>query len=275
MLKWDGHTHTRFCRHGSSAGLELYIQRAVELGFKRYSVTEHPPLPQAWVDNKQLMAELAMPMEELPAYFDYVRSMKERYAEAIDIAIGLEVDYLHGATAFSEDMLEPWTSLLEDVVVSVHYLPGVGGMRCLDYTAEDFTEGLLDYYGSMENVIHEYYDHVEKAIAWASVLPGRTRIGHINLIEKFRLSLPEMDQAVMERRLKGMLPLLAAKGVGLDVNTAGLRVSSTGRPYAPAWLLHACREHRISCVYGSDSHKPEQVGLGWEWFEQAMAEQTD
>jgi histidinol-phosphatase (PHP family) len=270
MLKWDGHTHTQFCKHGSPAEQELYIDRAIELGFQRYSITEHPPLPEGWVKDEKLMAELAMSMEELPQYLAYARSMKEKYEGSIEITVGLEMDYLDGAEALSDAMLEPHLNVLEDVVVSVHYLPGVEGMRCIDFTAQDFSEGLLAYYGSMDAVAEAYYNHVEKAIAWAAKLPMRKRLGHINLIEKFRTALPEIDQSLIERRLRGILPKLESAGIGIDVNTAGLRVATCGRAYVPEWFIGECRERGIPLVYGSDSHKPEQVGFGWEWFEQAV-----
>lgn len=272
MIKWDGHTHTRFCRHGSPEPQEKYIQEAVKQGFQRYSITEHPPLPKGWIDNPVLMEELAMPLAELPAYFRYVRKMKERYSGIIDIPAGLEVDYLHGAAAYSEAMLEPWLNILEDIVVSVHYLPGKGGMRCIDFTAEDFREGLLEHYGSMEAVAEEYYNHVEQAIEWAktAALPGRVRIGHINLIEKFQSVLPPLEDSFIRGRLEKLLPLLAETGFGLDVNTAGLRVPTCGKPYVPEWFLKQCRGAGVPLVYGSDSHKPEHVGFGWEWFEQVI-----
>lgn len=270
MLKWDGHTHTRFCKHGSPAEQELYLDRAVELGFKRYTMSEHPPLPERWVLNKELMAELAMSMEELPEYLAYARSMKEKYAGSLEVTVGLEMDYLDGAEGFSDSMLEPVIGRLEDVVVSVHYLPGVDGMRCIDFTPQDFSEGLLAYYGSMDALAEEYYNHVEKAIEWAARLPVRKRLGHINLIEKFQTALPELDPKLVERRLKGILPKLAAAGLGVDVNTAGLRVATCGKPYVPEWFLRECSALGVPCVYGSDSHKPEQVGYGWDWFEQAV-----
>jgi histidinol-phosphatase (PHP family) len=270
MLKWDGHTHTKFCKHGHPADEELYIDRAVSLGFQRYSITEHPPLPERWVMNERLMSELAMTMDELPNYIEYARSMKIKYEGVLDVTVGLEMDYLDGAEAFSDSILEPYLKVLEDVVVSVHYLPGAGGMRCIDFTSEDFAEGLLGHYGSMDAVVEEYFNHVEMALEWAARIPVRKRLGHINLIEKFRSSLPGIDQSLMERRLKGILPKLVTSGVGVDVNTAGLRVATCGKTYVPEWFIRECAVLGIPCVYGSDSHKPEQVGFGWEWFESAI-----
>lgn len=271
VLKWDGHTHTKFCYHGCDAAQEEYLERAIRLGFERYTMSEHPPLPEGWVDDARLMQELAMPAEELPRYMEYALDMKRRYSGAIEVTVGLELDYLHGALSYTERIVDRWQSRLEDVVYSVHYLPGVGGMRCIDFTPEDFRDGLLAYYGSMEAVVEEYYNHVEAAIEWAAQLPMRKRIGHINLIEKFRGALPEIDDAQIERRLRAIVPKLAAAGVGIDVNTAGLRVPTCGKPYVPEWFLRECLKQGIPCVYGSDAHRPEHVGTGWDWYEAQAA----
>jgi histidinol-phosphatase (PHP family) len=270
MIKWDGHSHTKFCKHGHPDELQRYVDKAVELGFERYSVTEHPPLPDKLVDDAQLMAELAMGFEEMPAYFAYLNEYKKRYEGRLDIAVGLEFDYLHENFAFTERIVEPWAGVLEDSVMSVHYLPGKGGMRCIDYKPDDFRTNLLEYYGSMERVVGEYFDHVELAIEAAARLPGRKRIGHIGLIEKFRSELPPIDDGQVRGRMEKLLPLLARYEVGIDVNTAGLRVVTCGKPYVPAWFIRDCIRSGIDCVYGSDSHKPDHVGFGWDYFEQAM-----
>lgn len=267
MIKWDGHTHTQFCKHGSAEDLLTYVERAIELGFQRYSVTEHPPIPARLVDNPQLMAELAMSEDELPAYFRYARSVKERTADRIEVAVGLELDYLPGQTSYTDRIVDQYGKQLEDTVLSVHYLPGRGGIRCIDFTSDDFKEGLLDYYGNMEKVVEEYYNHVEQLIEWAAPLPMRKRIGHINLIEKFRMALPEIDENQIKKRLQAILPKLRAGNIGVDVNTAGLRVKTCGKPYVPSWFIQECLADGVSCVYGSDAHHPQYVGAAYDWYE--------
>jgi histidinol-phosphatase (PHP family) len=261
-MKWDGHTHSKFCYHGHHAELSEYVDRAIALGFDRYSVTEHPPLPEGWVPNETLMAALAMPLAELPAYIDYVLEMKKRYAGRIELTVGLEMDYLHENEAFSDEIMKPYLDVLEDAVVSVHYLPGEGGMYCVDYTPDDFRRNLLSAYGTMDSVAETYFDHVERSIAWAAKLPLRTRIGHPLLITKFQRELPPIDEALIRRRLERLVGLLAEAGVGIDVNTAGLRVPTCGQVYAPEWFIRRCLEAGVEVVYGSDAHKPEQVGFG-------------
>lgn len=266
-MKWDGHTHTKFCYHGNDAEEELYVDRAIELGFQRYSITEHPPLPANLVPDEKLMQELAMPSAELPLYIDYAKSIKQKYEGRIDIAVGLEIDYLQGNHSFTEAIVDRYRKELEDVVYSVHYLQGKGGMRCIDFTADDFATNLLSYYGTMEKVVDEYYNHVELAIDFASKLPMRKRIGHINLIEKFRMKLPPIDEAQIKNRLMAILPKLEQGGVGIDVNTAGLRVATCGKPYVPEWFMAECAARGIQLVYGSDSHRPDHVGFGYDYFE--------
>jgi histidinol-phosphatase (PHP family) len=136
----------------------------------------------------------------------------------------------------------------------------------MDYTPVSFRRDILGYYGTMEKVVNEYYDHVEAAISWAAQLPMRKRIGHINLIEKFARDLPLIEELQIKRRLEAIIPLLAKTGVGIDVNTAGFRVETCGKPYVPEWFLADCRKQGVACIYGSDAHKPEHVGSGWDWF---------
>ncbi|WJH34034.1 histidinol-phosphatase HisJ [Paenibacillus sp. CC-CFT747] len=203
---------------------------------------------------------------------DYVEGLKRSYAGKIEVTVGLELDYLPGRTDFADELIAPYADRLEDLLVSVHYLPGKGGMRCLDFTPADFREGILEYYGSMERVVEEYYDHVEQALEWAASLPGRKRLGHVQLIEKFRDALPPMDDSQMNERLTRIKPKLLASGMGLDVNTAGLRVGTCGKAYVPVWFLEDCLASGIECVYGSDAHKPEDAGAGWDWFEKAVGQ---
>lgn len=268
MLKWDGHTHTQFCYHGSKAPLEEYIERAIELGFQRYTVTEHPSLPQGWIEDSDLFKELGMPEHELEQYFNYVLAVKERYADQIEITVGLELDYLHGREDYTEHLLKNWGHLLEDVVYSVHYLPGEDGNYCVDFTAADLKMNLLAYYGSLDVLVDLYFDHVELAIEEAGKLPCRSRIGHINLIRKFQKQLPQFNEEQFNQRLNLLLPLLQQYGVGVDVNVAGFRVATCEQEYVPEWFIKRCLELNIEVVYGSDAHKPEQVGMFWDWYEQ-------
>lgn len=270
LLKWDGHTHTNFCNHGSDASMDMYVEQAIRLGFERYTLSEHSPLPSQFLDDPLLMKMLAMEEEQLSQYFEQAIKVKQQYEGNIEIPVGLEMDYLYKKTDYTLRLIDQWEDQLEDIVLSVHYLPGMGGMQCMDYTPELFQSKLIDYYGSMDKVVDEYYNHIEQAIELAAGIPVRTRIGHMNLIEKFRLALPEIDPSQMMRRLNGILPKLEAAGVGIDVNTAGFRKTTCQQAYVPEWFMGECIRRNIPLVYGSDSHHPQDVGSGWDWFQEKM-----
>ena len=227
-------------------------------------------MPPKYIDDAPLMAQLAMTADELPLYFQQARRVKELYEGRIEVAVGMELDFLPEDPDFAGRLVDRHGERMEDIVFSVHYLPGIGGNQCIDYTPETFDSRLIRYYGSMDQVAEEYYNHVERAIEWAAGLPGRRRIGHINLIEKFRLELPPLDEALVERRLRGILPKLEAAGAGVDVNTAGFRKPTCGKAYVPEWFMQECLQRGIPLVFGSDSHKPSEVGSGWDWYEAAM-----
>ena len=45
QIRWDGHTHTEMCPHGSGDSTAAMVEKAIRLGFTDYSITEHAPLP--------------------------------------------------------------------------------------------------------------------------------------------------------------------------------------------------------------------------------------
>lgn len=265
-MKWDGHTHTPYCHHGSGTSQEEYLERAINLGFERYTLSEHAPLPLYWIDDASLYKRLAMPYSELSLYIEHAKHYKQEYNGKIDVAVGLELDYLPVKLDFTERIIDDFDQDLEDIIYSVHYIPGMGGMRLIDYRPDYFKEYILKHYGTMEKVVDEYYNYIEEAIEWISQFSIRKRIGHINLIEKFKTVLPEIDEGQIKDRMERIIPLLLRMNVGLDVNTAGLRVDTCGKAYVPEWFLIKCRHHGVSCIYGSDAHSPDHLGIGWDWF---------
>ncbi|HAV51829.1 MAG TPA: histidinol-phosphatase, partial [Leuconostoc mesenteroides] len=72
MIKKDGHTHTQFSHHGMTEQLDMYIERAIDLGFTEYVVTEHAPLPQQFLEEfvgpDDARDNSAMAIDELTFY---------------------------------------------------------------------------------------------------------------------------------------------------------------------------------------------------------------
>ena len=159
----DGHTHSQFCPHGSREATEQFIERAIALGFETYSLTEHPPLPRDFIDPTADHS-CGMRPEDLEPYLLHAQELKKRYAERIDIRVGLEVDYIPGYESDIRTMLNDYGSQMDDALLSVHFLEGKGGWRCVDLSPEDFQDGLIDVYGSVEAVHRAYWTFVKQAV---------------------------------------------------------------------------------------------------------------
>ena len=81
------HVHTRRCKHGSEESDETLVTKAISLGAKRITFTDHVPFPENPFGNR-------MDFEELEEYLDSLEKLKKLYSTQIDIKIGFEVEYL-------------------------------------------------------------------------------------------------------------------------------------------------------------------------------------
>jgi HisJ family histidinol phosphate phosphatase len=87
-LPADYHMHTPLCRHARGEPDE-YVRRALELGFKEIGFSDHAPMPQDDFDNWRMNAD------KLDEYVAKVRKVQKDFPQ-LTIRLALEVDYLPG-----------------------------------------------------------------------------------------------------------------------------------------------------------------------------------
>lgn len=269
---FDGHTHTHFCPHGSREPLERYLDRAVELGFARYALTEHIPLPAGFRDPMGPL-ECAGPLDSLWPYLDYAERVREQYASVLTVYVGLEIDYLgaaqggwHGellrVLAPVWDRLDPEATLL-----SLHFL----GDALVDGTVE-----LQRALAPTADALHLwYYRCLESALQASWRYGGRDlrprRVGHLALPRKFVRAHPLAEPERVWDAATRVLETVAREGLELDVNAAGLLKPDCGELYLPEPLLGRAVALGIPLVYGSDAHAPAGVGQRREAVLAALA----
>lgn len=273
MIKWDGHTHTEYCPHGTVADTEQLIQKAIGLGFKRYSITEHAPLPPNIGNLCGGLAEVwetgSMRANDLDHYFKRMEQLQKKYAADIELRIGFEIDFLRPCISWTRDFLEEYGPRTTDNLLSVHFLDGHGGLRGIDYSAADYKEGIVAYYGSFAAAQEAYYDAV---IASLQVNLGQwkpKRLGHISLCRKFALAFAETTEytAPQIKKIDQLFRQIKTDKYTLDLNTAGLYKADCQDTYPPGWLIEKAIQAEIPLVYGSDSHALADVGRGYEQIE--------
>jgi histidinol-phosphatase (PHP family) len=84
----DYHMHTPLCRHATGESVD-YARRAVALGLKEIGFSDHSPMPRDDFDNWRMRAD------QLDEYIDKVRNAQKKFPQ-LTIRLALEVDYLPG-----------------------------------------------------------------------------------------------------------------------------------------------------------------------------------
>jgi len=266
IMKWDGHTHTPFCPHGSNDSMEAYIEAAIAQGFNRISITEHAPLPTGFIDPVPLQ-DSAMKISDLTSYFDKCKTLKRYFASKIEIMIGLEIDYLAGYEEETKALLQEIGPILDDAILSVHFLQVNEQWVCLDYLPEIFEASLIKPLGTIEQVYRTYYQTVLAAVE-ADLGPWKPRrIGHLSLVEKFKKKFPRPAQDLWLPLAKQILEVIKQKAYQLDFNTAGLKKPYCNDLYPSRELYLIGRALGIPFVYGSDAHTAKDIGYAYDYFE--------
>ncbi|WP_088810599.1 MULTISPECIES: histidinol-phosphatase HisJ [Listeria] len=273
-MKWDGHTHTEFCPHGSREEVERFIIRAIELGFDTYSVTEHMPLPahfsQQAAGEREAYETASMAMSDLPYYLKEMARLRAKYRSDLKIKIGFEVDYLAQFEAFTRDFLNEYGPELDDGILSVHFLEGQDGIRSIDFSAADYKTGIVDFYGGFREAQIAYLEQIKASILADLGAFKPKRLGHISLCQKFRHAF-NTETALPDDVMTDVLELVQRSGYALDYNTAGLFKVDCRATYPPEMYVKQAKHLGIPLVYGSDSHAVRDVGRAYSVFSENLS----
>lgn len=261
----DGHIHTRFCPHGTKDSIEAYVNQALLLGFSEITFTEHAPLPEGFTDPTP-MQDSAMRYGDLDEYFAEIDFAKRKYSEEIKIHTGFEVDFIEGYEEGTRTFLDQYGHHIDDSILSVHFLKNPEGKYdCLDYSPDTF--GLMaEKFGSTEQLHIHYYRTVLKSIQSDLGSFKPKRIGHITLVNKFRLKYPVKERFSDE--INEILSAMSKGGYELDYNGAGTAKPLCREPYPPDWVIQQAKTFNIPLVYGSDAHQVKELGQGLDQIKQ-------
>ncbi len=255
----DYHIHTPFCPHGTTDTLHQYVEKAMALGLKDISFTEHAPLPEGFTDPTPNQ-DSGMRRDQVDAYIEAVQAVKDQYKKQLTIRVGFEVDYIEGFEEATTHFLNTYGEVIDDAILSVHMLKdNTGRFHCLDFSQVAFGD-LVTAFGSVENVYHAYFNTVEQSVR-SDLGPFKpTRIGHMTLVEKFKRVYPYTYSEAMMKQIDELLTLIKAAGYQLDVNTAGLFKPDCKTLYPNPTVLQRAKEKAIPLKLGSDAHQAADVG---------------
>ncbi len=226
----DLHNHTSLCNHAEGAIFE-YIEKAIECGTEYFGFSDHAPMD---FDKKYRMS-----FEQMPKYEKDVLEAKQKYRDKIEILLGYEVDYLKGH--MDKRVLE----------AQVDYL--IGSVHFIDEWGFDNPEFIGHYeHEDIDEIWQKYFDAIEK-MAKSELFDI---VGHLDLIKVFKF-MPKKD---INEIAKNALMAIKKADMVLELNVAGYR-KPVGEAYPSLSILKQAFELDIPITFGSDAHKPEQVGL--------------
>lgn len=233
----DYHTHHVRCGHASGT-LEEYVLQGIEIGLDQLGLSDHMPLLH--VDPATYYSGMAMPMDELPRYFEECLYLKDKYHDQIDIRIGLEGDYIEGYEEQIERIVKgyPW----DYVIGSVHFL---GEWDISDSRQLHGWEGRR-----VADVYQLYYSMIQKA--------ARTGfyqyLGHLDVIKRFG-QIPEEDMWQVEKQTVDMIK---DNDLAIELNASGLRMPCE-EMFPSRRILTYCLEKNVPLTVGSDAHQPARL----------------
>lgn len=262
----DKHVHTPYCPHGSTDPLESYIEQAIALDYREISFTEHAPLPKNFIDPTP-EKDSAMSLDQMSAYLEELCRLKTYYSSALKVNIGLEVDFIEGYEKETATFLDEYGPLLDDSILSVHFLRCGESFYCMDYSEETFEE-MIRIFGGLGKVYEAYFSTLKKSIVTDLGKYKPSRIGHITLVEKFKRKFP--NEQDLSSYVLPILDTIADKGYELDYNGAGFTKPLCLESYPPASIALEAYKRKIPLVYGSDAHSAKGLMQGYQQLERTL-----
>ena len=242
------HSHSLYC--DGRANMEDFIHFALSEGFTSYGFSSHAPLPFSTV--------WTMDWDMMPNYLSEFNRLKAKYEGQMELAIGLEIDYLndenHPAMAHFQELP------LDYRIGSVHMLYDASGeIVDIDVCAEVF-KTIVDthFNGDLRHVVELYYKRLFRMIE----LGGFDILGHADKIhfnaESYRPGV--MDEAWYMALMNDYYSEIAQKGYIVEINTKAYHELGTFFPNERYFSL--LLEKGIRVQVNSDSHYIERINSG-------------
>ncbi len=253
-VKSNCHTHTNYC-DGKNTAREM-IEGAIEKDFTSLGFSGHVPMnfDSGW----------AMTQENLEEYISEIRTLKEEYADKIEILCGIELDADYELDKKFD---------FDYVLSSVHQIHGKDRIYAIDYTAEELSECVeVEYGGSWNKMAEEYYENLAHLV----VSEKTDVVGHYDLITKFNKNyalFDENDAEYQKSALKWLDFIIDNKpDVVFEVNTGAMFRCGNDTPYPASFILRRIGERGVRVTVSSDAHCIDALDFMFEKAKQHCKE---
>lgn len=119
MIKNNYHTHVAYCHH-AKGNVEDYVRKALELGFKEIGITDHAPVLESFMPQKDYLENFCdqnMNMDTVPLYLNDIKEAQEKYGNKIKIYSGFESEFLPDQLSFYQKLRDK----VDYLNLGIHY----------------------------------------------------------------------------------------------------------------------------------------------------------
>ena len=226
-MKANYHTHTWRCNH-ASGNERQYVENALKAGLEILGFADHTP----YIFRGDYYSGFRMKMDQLPDYVDTILALRERYANRIQMPLGLEMEYYPRHFGELMDRLRDYP--LDYMILGMHFVGNEYDAPYNGVASED--EDLLKRY------VHQSCDAMNTGLF--------TYFAHPDLIHfkgSTRLYRQHMKDICLEAK---------SCGIPLEFNLLGL---AGGRHYPNRIFWEMAAETGCQVILGRDAHCPEDL----------------
>lgn len=241
MFLTDYHMHSTFSPDASASMRDMALS-AAERGIKLLCFTDH-------VDDcypVMLHSQNDKYYNKIDALRKSFHETKEELKDVIELRLGFELASPHRNPELAEKIYsEEGTDF---IIGSVHSMPDVDDFYVYEFKSERDCEVLNELY------LKDYMNLIETDCCDV--------LGHIGYTLKFSFKQGyKFDIMVYRDMLTELFKLAISKGIGIELNTAGMR-QPIGQPIPTVPMLRLYKELGGEIITtGSDSHWTKHAGL--------------
>lgn len=237
-FKFDLHTHNEMCGHATGT-IEDYVQAAVKNGLNVIGISDHTPYFHS--EEDQPFPRITMARSGFANYIEEVLRLKEKYANQIEVLLGIESDFFPEQSHVYKQYLEK--EPFDYIIGSVHFVDEIS----------IFKRGRWEGLTSAEKVTtkENYYHLIEQ-----SARCGMFQIlGHIDAMKGYYPEFSTIEVDAIDHTLR----VIGESDLVIEINTSG-KTKDSGGWYPADDILERALFHKVGVTFGSDAHTPERVG---------------
>nr|MBC8360664.1 histidinol-phosphatase [Candidatus Desulfatibia profunda] len=214
--------------------MESYVRRAVAIGLKEICFLDHLTMQPS-------ESNLSMAPGEIPLYFQALQLLKQRYKDAINVKIGLEIDYNPSCIDFYQEIIKRYPF---DVIGGGLHFPG-------DLNIVSRSSAWKQGNADPDYIFDLYLEHLKKMLDhnYFDV------VCHLDIVKKFGWK----PSRSLDAKFDQILSKIKTKHLTVEINTGGYS-HPVQEAYPSFDIIKKCHEHGICITLGSDAHKPANVG---------------